>query len=314
MQSLTFRAMNTMVLLALEGPDSPSDEGLQQTRAFIQDCERRFSRFLPDSELSRLNQSAGSWVDVSDDMYDLLSVSKAYFQETGGLFDPSILPDLKRAGYDVSMDELRRRSMTAQAGSAPSPRPTLNELELDGPARKARLPRGMQIDLGGIAKGWIVQQAAALLKGHGDAAGVSAGGDMVFAGLPSDGKWRVLVEDPLDENRGLVTLNVGEGAVVTSSVSKRTWTQDGAKRHHIIDPRTGEPAETDWLSVTVMAPQADLAEAYAKAFLIGGRQEATRLMLQRPHIAVLCIDARGQVLVSQNAKDYLNDDSNKLLQ
>ncbi len=314
MQSLSFRAMNTEVLLALESQDE-SDEGLRKTQAFIEDCERRFSRFLPDSELSQMNNSAGSWFQASDELFDLLMASKAYYEETGGLFDPSVLPDLKRVGYDVSMDEIRKRGSMQAAAASREPRPGLDSLELDPRSASVRMPEGLQIDLGGIAKGWIVQQAATRLKAHGTAAAVSAGGDMVFAGLPStEGKWRVRIEDPRDANRTAAMLQVGEGAVVTSSVSKRTWNQHGEKRHHSIDPRTGEPAETEWLSATVIASQADLAEAYAKAFLIGGRREATRLMLQRPHMAVICIDPNGRIFASLNSKEYMNVHGNEPLQ
>ena len=82
--------------------------------------------------------------------------------------------------------------------------------------------------------------------------------------------------------------------------------QNGERRHHLIDPRTGQPAQSDWLSVTVVAPRADLAEAYAKALLIAGEQEAGRLLLQRPQIAAICVGPEGKVSASQNSKEYIN--------
>ena len=256
----------------------------------------------------------GEWVHVADDLFDLLALSKAYHRETGGLFDPSILPDLRYAGYDVSMDQLRLQGAAGAAAEPRPPRRDFSALELDPSSRRVRLPVGMQIDLGGIAKGWIVQQAAMLLKANGAAGAVNAGGDMFFAGTPADGtRWRVEIEDPRDEARTAAVLEVADGAVVTSSIRKRSWMQGGEVRHHIIDPRTGEPAQTDWLSVTVIAPYADLAEAYAKALLIGGRGGATRLLLQRPHIGVVCIGLDGQVSASKTSKEYLND-NDELLQ
>ncbi|HTP03207.1 MAG TPA: FAD:protein FMN transferase [Anaerolineales bacterium] len=300
--------MNTSVMLALE-PDTGSDEGLRWTQAFIEECESCFSRFLPASEVSRLNASAGEWTPVSAELLDLLALSKAYYQETGGLFDPSVLPDLKRAGYDVSMDEMRKRGDRGGQTAEHAPRADFGSIELDTAARRVRMPDGMQVDLGGIAKGWIVQEAAKRLRTYGKAAAVNAGGDMYFAGLPGDGtKWQVRIENPWDPSHAAAMLEVGEVAVVTSSISKRTWKQAGRARHHIIDPRTGEPAEPEWVSVTAIAPDADLAEAYAKAFLIGGRGEATRLMLQRPRVAVLCIDPSGRLFASSNSKEYLRDD------
>lgn len=305
MQSLQFRAMNTDILLAVE-EQAGSERLLHEARSHIQDFERRFSRFLPDSELSRLNGSAGHWVSVSDDLLDLLVLARAYYEETGGLFDPSVLPDLKRAGYDASLEIVQQRDAAPSAGSRRE-RVPFAALEIDTTLQQVKLPQGMEIDLGGIGKGWIVQQVAQRL-GRERAAAVSAGGDIFFAGLPASGqRWRVEIEDPLAPERTAAVLKVGEGAVVTSSVSKRTWSQGGQQRHHIIDPRTGEPAQTQWLSVTVVAARADLAEAYAKALLIGGEQEARRLTVQRPHIAVISIGPDGKILASQKAKEYLND-------
>jgi thiamine biosynthesis lipoprotein len=311
MQSLQFRAMNTDILLAVEGQEGPdaSQQLLVQARSRIQDFEQRFSRFLPDSELSRLNVSAGRWAEVSDDLLDLLVLARAYYLETGGLFDPSVLSDLKRVGYDASLEIVQQR------GDAPDAHPRqerapFSDIEIDTTRQQVKLPQGMEIDLGGIGKGWIVQQVAQQLRAETSAAAVSAGGDIFFAGLPADGqRWRVEIEDPRAPDHTMAVLKVGEGAVVTSSVSKRTWSQGGQRRHHIIDPRSGEPAQAHWLSVTVIAPRADLAEAYAKALLIGGQQEARRLTTQRPQIAVISIGADGRLLASQKAKEYVNDGS-----
>jgi len=311
MQSLQFRAMNTDVLLAVEGQGA-SERALQRAREEIEAFERRFSRFRPDSELSVLNGSAGQWTPVSDEMLDLLILAQAYYQETGGLFDPSVLPDLRRAGYDATFDLLRGRDASAATGPRAAREP-FTALELDTAHGLVRLPEGMQIDLGGIGKGWIVQRVAERLRSGNTGAAVSAGGDMYFAGMPAGGKkWRVEIEDPLDVDGTAAVLNVGEGAVVTSSISKRTWTQGGQARHHIIDPRSGEPAQTEWLSVTVVAPRADLAETYAKALLIGGQPMARRLLVQRPQIAVISITPDGQVLASDKCKEYLDGSNQRI--
>ena len=308
MESLEFRAMNTSVTLAVEEGEASSSV-LREARVLIENGEKRFSRFLPDSELSNVNGSAGQWIEVSDQLFDLLALSKAYHKETGGLFDPCILPDLERAGYNVSMEVLKAQGAHPADAPASAMRRELAALELDADHRRVKLPEGMRIDLGGIAKGWLVEAAARTFRSSGGAAAVSVGGDVFFAGLPANGsKWRVEIEDPLDDSKTAAILEVGEGAVVTSSVVKRSWKQDGEHRHHLIDPRTGRPAETDWLSVTVIAPYADLAEVYAKAILIGGKERATRLMLQRPRIGVVCVDAEGRVHASGRAKEYVNVD------
>jgi thiamine biosynthesis lipoprotein len=292
MQTLEFRAMNTSVLLAAEG-QGLAQEGLQSARNFIEMSERRFSRFLPDSELSQLNRSAGQWSFISAEMLDLLTQSLAFYKETNGLFDPSILPDLKRIGYDRSMDEIRARpNVDRPLASTRTPRPALDELEFDLPHSRVRLPRGIELDFGGIAKGWIVEKTAALLGRYADACAVNAGGDMFFSGQPSgETDWTVYVEDPRNPAQMLTEVRVASGAVATSSVGKRTWTQGGEKRHHLIDPRTGESAQSEWLSVTVTASSLVVAEVYAKVLLIGGPPMAE----SHPEITFLAVDANGQL-------------------
>jgi FAD:protein FMN transferase len=166
----------------------------------------------------------------------------------------------------------------------------------------------MEIDLGGIAKGWIIDKAADMLSTYSSICAVSAGGDMRFVGYPMGVlNWQVDVEDPREPTRTIEVLHVGEGAVATSSITKRRWDQSGKTRHHLIDPRTGEPAGSDWLSVTVTAPDILVAEVYAKTLLIGGAKESLRLMESHPEIGYLSVDADGNTSGSNNSKEYLNE-------
>ena len=158
---------------------------------------------------------------------------------TGGLFDPAILPALRRAGYDRSMDLLREK------GAAPlfeslleGGHPSFSEMELDDANHTIRLPAGMALDLGGIAKGWIAEQAAILLSRFASTCAVNAGGDMFLVGLPEgQSQWPVELEDPLQPENTLTLLRVNPGAVATSTVTKRTWKQGEISRHHLIDRR-----------------------------------------------------------------------------
>ena len=304
-QSIEFRAMNTTIMLVAEGTGAIN--GMQAVKAFIHECEQRFSRFLPASELSELNRSAGEWVHLSDDMMELLLLSMKYHIETKGIFDPTILSDLKRVGYDRSMDEIRAQGgITTTSASKRTSWSVYREIELDLPRGRVRLPQGMEIDLGGIAKGWIVNKAAHLLNSYAPACGVSAGGDILFIGHPEDGlDWDIFLEDPRDPMQMLTQLHVSEGAVATSSVMKRTWSQGEKVRHHLIDPRTGESAQTDWLSVTVIAPDVITAEVYAKAILIGGEGELPTLLNARPDVTFIAVDPNGNLLGSPNYKDFL---------
>jgi thiamine biosynthesis lipoprotein len=291
----TFRAMNTRVVMAAEG-FAWAETGVEEARRFVEVAETRFSRFQPQSELSQLNSAAGQWHDVSTDMMELLVRSLEFHSETEGLFDPSILPDLQRIGYDRSMEHIRGRAVEGTSAVGRGTRPRLADMELDPVSRRVRLPKDMAIDLGGIAKGWIVDRAAEILYSHTTACAVGAGGDLVFLGTPiDDHAWTVSLEDPRNPDASLMALRVGPGAVVTSSVSKRSWIQGGRQRHHLIDPRTGEPAEADWLSVTVLSPGILEAEVYAKAMLIGGQARRSQLLERRPELGFLVVGHDGVV-------------------
>ena len=304
-RSIEFRAMNTTVMLAAEGEGAVA--GMYVTKTFIDECEQRFSRFLPASELSELNRSAGDWIQISDDLMEMLQLSMKYYTETNGIFDPSILSDLKQIGYDRSMDEIRANGASVPTGvSNRTSRPAFHEISLDMADNRARLPRGMEIDLGGIAKGWIVEKAAQLLNQYVEVCGVSAGGDILFIGRPLDGMdWDIYLEDPRSPTEMLAQLHIRSGAVATSSTMKRTWSQGEKIRHHLIDPRTGEPARADWLSVTVISPSVIAAEVYAKAILIAGERELPNLLGTKQDLTFIAVDSDGNLSGSSNYKEYM---------
>jgi thiamine biosynthesis lipoprotein len=304
MQFDRFRAMTTEILFAAEGRLERVRLGFREARAVIRDGERRFTRFSQDSELMRLNRSAGKWQSVSESMFDLLAIAQSLVEPTQGLFNPAVLPAMVANGYDRSIELL-----AAGAGPAPSgpPEPALDfqAVEMDANRRRVRIPSEMQIDLGGIAKGWLATRAAERLAPYADGCAVSAGGDISIIGLPHEGDgWPIGLEDPRQPERDLATLTLRSGSLATSSVAKRTWRQDGHKKHHIIDPRTGMPAESPWLSVTVIAPSATEAEAFAKACLIGGPQLAQQLVESRPGLAYLAVDKSGQLHGSIHLQEY----------
>ncbi len=289
-----FRAMTTEILFAAEGRLEHIRLGFREARAVIRDGERRYTRFSPDSELMRLNRSAGQWHQVSKDMFDVLVAAKSYAGATLGLFNPAVLPALVASGYDRSIELLAEGAAIGSESAHHGMAPDFTQVELDPEGCRVRLPQEMQIDLGGIAKGWLATRAAERLAEYAESCAVSAGGDITVIGLPKDADgWSVGVEDPRQPDRDLTTLVVRSGSVATSSVAKRKWHQAGVLRHHIIDPRTGEPAQSPWLSVTVLAPSATEAEAFAKACLIGGPQLAPQLVEGRPGVAYLAVDHGG---------------------
>jgi thiamine biosynthesis lipoprotein len=323
MQYLEFRAMNSDIILAAEGLPNKIESGFQVARSYIEYSERRFSRFASDSELSRLNRAAGAWFEASPELFELVRLSREFYEGTGGLFDPSILPDLKRAGYDRSMDEIRAKGASGDPEIDTGGRAAFNEVRLDREGGKISrgksgrdktssgeiyLPSGMEIDLGGIAKGWIAERAAGILSDYATACAVSAGGDMVLVGEPEGGTgWEVALEDPRDPEAELAVLKVSPGALATSSITKRRWQRSGKSLHHLIDPRNGEPAVTEWLSVTVAAPHAAEAEVLAKALLIAGPEDGMALLSKNEDVGFIAVDREGKLFGKQTGLELSYD-------
>jgi thiamine biosynthesis lipoprotein len=296
-----FRAMNSDILLAASGSDiTLIKNGFLSARELINLSEQRFTRFSESSELAQLNRSAGVWFQASAEMFQLIEQAYQLAIETDGLFNPAILPALKQAGYDRSMDEIRN--------SPPRMEPILvvekhdfRQIQLDLAAKSILLPQGMQVDLGGIAKGWIAERAAHQLAKVSSACAVNAGGDMFLINLPQgEIGWEIGLENPLKPDQDLAVLHVMPGAVATSSIAKRIWKHNGQLQHHLIDPRSGQPAVTEWLSTTVWAEQATQAEVYAKALLIAGPQAAGELFKGQSSKAYLAVDKHGWVHGSNN--------------
>lgn len=153
METYRFRAMNTDILLVAQGTPARIAEGFEEARQFILGSEGRFSRFSEQSELSELNRSAGRPFQASPDLFSVLALAQRYFHQTSGLFDPSILQDLLRVGYDRSLDLLRHVAVPLFESLLAGEHPSFSEMELDERRGMILLPPGMALDLGGIAKG-----------------------------------------------------------------------------------------------------------------------------------------------------------------
>ncbi len=288
-----FTAMNTSILFAAEGDPLQVEEGFREAETLVNASERRFTRFSDSSELADLNRSAGIWFSASPEMFEIVSLAYAGYQRTGGLFNPGILAALERSGYDRSMEKIRGRSVPQPPplGFSRDTGSQFSQVKFDKERCQIYLPLGLRIDLGGIAKGWIAEQAALRLARRSRACLVDAGGDLFMVGLPESGRvWNVALEDPFEPAKDLTVFTLGQGAVATSTVMKRRWRQAGRERHHLIDPRTSQPARAGWVSVTVMATHAVTAEVLAKALLIGGPSVARGLLDRHPGASFVAVD------------------------
>ena len=271
MTQLQMAAMGTDCLLILHGPedDPASEEALERAAERVRQYEERFSRFRPDSELTRLNESPRERVHVGAELAGLLARSLEYARISGGLFDPIVLDDLLMLGYDRTFEEVRVRAHKNVA-TLEAPRFRWPDVLVDAGRREVTRPCGARVDLGGIAKGAAVDAAMAELSGYPGAL-VDIGGDMRVRGRPADADfWIIAVEDGQSDDGTLGYIRLRDGAVATSSLRKRRWVHNGETVHHIIDPRSGQPARSNVLQCSVIADTTEHAEVAAKVGFIRG--------------------------------------------
>jgi len=242
-----FRAMGTTISLLL--PESQGEMGAQIVRTLFSEWEQTLSRFLPESELSRLNQQAGTPVAVSDLFYAVLATALTAARATEGVYDPALLDQLVQLGYDRTFDDLPAVRFDPIIPGEPGGR--WRGIKVDPIHRHVTLPAGIKLDFGGIAKGMAVDAALERLRqSRVSPALVNAGGDLAVLGLPPAAEqWLVAVPG----RERFWTIPLHSGAVATSGIAHRHWWQGQTLRHHLLDPRTGLPAQSDLWSVTVVA-------------------------------------------------------------
>jgi len=280
----TFRAMNTEVAVcAPQLDDAAQRRFADETAKLFAAVESRFSRFVPDSELSRLNRATTSVV-VSPEMIELLRDCERHVADTCGIFDPTIGAALSAAGYDRSFAP---GVLDRDHGAVAPPTTYFGQLQIDDSARIVRRPPHLMLDFGGFLKGRTADHALAAMP---HTALVDAGGDIAVRGDGPDGDgWLVEIEDPERPQRGLATLRLHDRAVATSAPNRRRWRTGSSEAHHLIDPRTGLPSCSDLLQVSVVAPTAEQADVYAKtAFLVGSR-DGQRFIAERRAAGIAAI-------------------------
>lgn len=267
--------MGTRAHVVVHGRDPGHADLLRRSAVVrLQALEARWSRFRPDSELTRVNEHAGETVDVSSETVLLVERSIEAWHRTGGRFDPTVLPALRAAGYDRDFREVAARATDAPAPAPAGPAPGCDGIEVR--RHSVRVPAGVALDPGGIGKGLAADLVTDLLMTAG-ARGVcvNVGGDLRVAGRPEDAAaWTVTIEDPLAPGHAIGAVQLTDEALVSSWRTRRTWVRDGRTVHHLIDPRTGEPAWSGLAGVSVVAADAWWAEALATSLFLLGSADA----------------------------------------
>lgn len=302
MYSIVFRAMGCQMTALLDDETPAGDAAIRAVPSWFEEWEQRLSRFRETSELAQLNRAAGTPLHVSEILWQVIDVALDAADASDGLVTPTVIGALEAAGYDRSFAEIAAHGAAAAYGTAPIA--DWRAIERDADSRTVRLPHGIRLDLGGVAKVWAADTAALRLAAHGPAL-VDASGDIALSSPRRGGQpWEIGIADPLAPDKDRALLLIERGGVATSGKDYRRWQRDGRWQHHIIDPRTGRPAETDVLSATAIGPSACAAEIAAKVALILGVAAGRRWIDARPAIAGMLIGEDGSVAESRAMASY----------
>lgn len=287
--------MGTDVTIDVIGTDAAKlDEALAAAEAELRRVEDLMTSWR-DSPLTRMNARAGQGPQKIDpELAHMIDQGLAVGELTGGAFDitfasvgklwdfkaePPILPS--QAEIDAALESVDYR-----------------RVKLDLEASTIDLPAGTQLGLGGIAKGYGVDRAMAVLMERGIKDGiVNAGGDMKVLGTKFGRPWRIAVKHPRDRERVLAMVPLSNTCMVTSGDYERFFEYNGKRYHHILDPRTGYPA-TGGMSVTVIAPEAAFADALATGLSVLGPDKGLPLVESLPRVECLIVDMDGGVTKS----------------
>ncbi|MBS1869112.1 MAG: FAD:protein FMN transferase [Actinobacteria bacterium] len=308
----SWRALGTSATVATAAADA-----LPAARAAVERelaaIDLACSRFRDDSELTALNAAAGAPVPVSPLLAQAVAVALRAARATGGVVDPTLGAELVRAGYDRDFGELaalsagqapaaraagEAGSRGVGAGGAPRRRPAWPAVRLDRARGTVTLPAGVALDLGATAKALAADRAArAAHAAAGCGVLVSLGGDVAVAGpAPGDG-WAIRVTEdhaaPAEAAGQVVTIPAG--GLATSGTTVRRWQAGGVPRHHLLDPRTGEPAAVVWRTASVAAASCVDANTASTAAIVLGASAAPWLL--RHGLPARLVSARGRVLL-----------------
>lgn len=292
--------MGTLVEISVVGRDEDkAAAAINDAFGEMERVEKLMSRWIPESEVSRINRWAGVRpVKVSTEVREVIQRAGEISKASGGYFDISVGGLLDLWGFEGSGGRVPAKVEIEQALGLVG----YGAIHMDEEASTVELRRGMRIDLGGIAKGYAVDRAYEVLtsRGYGNVI-VNAGGDMRVGGRKPKGPWVIGIQDPRDRSRILASLDVGDISVATSGDYERYFEADGVRYHHLLDPFTGYPAR-QCRSVTILAKDAVTADALATAVFVMGPEKGLRLIEAMEGVEALIVSADGKIIQSQDLK------------
>ena len=301
-----FRALGTDIVFQVVALDEVQQknaiENIAQAKEMYVDFTNTFSRFIFESELSKLNLAVGDWNFASDVMREVASLSLEYNKKTEGLFDPRILGVLENIGYadDFEMGT-RKLGKNIQNQTLLSNKKLNEDLKI----KDDKVFFGVKMDFSGIVKGYVTDKVVNFFDSKGwENFLIDSGGDIFMRGNDEDGKlWTVDVEGISAEK---IMFALSNKAIATSGIGKRRWEIDGRMMHHIINPKNANQFSFDIKSVSVIADLTADADVWAKSLFLMGKKSGI-IYARENNLAAVFLDCRGSAWISPEAKKYLHN-------
>ena len=296
-QSVTGFAFDTVLTLTAYTDDETL---LTQALTKCAEYEQLLSTTVEGSDIWRLNHAGGDWVDVSEDTAAVLTVAQEVYTLSGGAFDITLAPvsalwDFTADTPSIPAPEALEDALTRVDGSL---------LEVEG--TRARLPDGMSVDLGGVAKGYIADRIADFLQESGvEHALLNFGGNVRVVGdRPDSTPWTIGIQDPNGATGDLIaSLTLNHGSAVTSGTYQRYFEADGVRYHHLLDPDTGYPVHNGLDSVTILCDDGGLADALSTACFVLGETDGLALVESLEGVEAAFLRTDGTLTVSTGWTD-----------
>lgn len=293
---IAFKAFDTVVVIDFWGDAEDCDDAAVEMRVFCAKCERLLSRTLPGSDISRLNSARGEWVDIDASTAVLLARALEYCRASRGRFDITVGSLVGK--WDFKNGIIPDAGQLAEAARDVD----WHAVEVDVGGAKARLLNpNSQVDLGGIAKGWIADRLRDVAAGgRYKLTGMVAnlGGNVIMWGSKDDGSpWMIGVRDPWNPSCDIASIPLRSGSVVTSGVYERSFEHDGITYHHVLDPKTGWPVTTDLASATLVCQDSIDAEGFSTTVLAMGKAEGSAFVRDNLCIHHACLIGNDREII-----------------
>jgi len=297
---LRFKVLGTDVYLVIACEKDEKDlaqNSLEEAKEIYLAQNKIFSRFDPKSELSHSNGNLGKFIKVSEDFLTVVKKVLQYYRESQGIFDSRIIEALERIGYKKNFKDNDFKDVEIVQGDK------FVNLEEDLKIEEKKVFFGKRMDFSGIVKGFITDKVAEFLKKN-DWKNflVDSGGDISVSGKNAEDKEWIISLEEIPEDKLL--LGVSNEGLATSGITRRKWSSDGRKFHHLINPKNITEFKFDLKSVTVIAEDTAKSDVWAKVLFLLGKEAGLKLS-EENNIKSLFLDYKGALFLSSRVRDNI---------